>query len=90
MYLDEEYVLEAPSEKEKRRWLALPRSRAGYMPTAQMHGPRLMPLKPGTVVDTVNFLGLLDPWDASGVSELEDEWGSIPKVVFSPSRLSQD
>ena len=78
--LDKAYVLEAPSEEEKQYWLELLASRQQYMPSDQLKGPRLIPLKPETRVDTVNFLGLNDPWDKATQAELEEEWASIPKA----------
>lgn len=60
--------------------LGLTVCRQGYLPTAELRGPRLIPLRPASHTETINMLGLNDPWQASGISELEDEWKLIPEV----------
>ena len=76
------YVVEARNTAEKAIWMQLLQDRTTFVATADLHGPRLVPLARMTRDDVINWQAIPNPFTQEGQEILEKEWKSIPKVCI--------
>jgi len=80
-------VIEASCDEEKQEWIEYLNTKAEFQATQELHGPRLIPLRPSSRADVASLLGILDPAAAGSREELEAEYTVIPKVTLDETFL---
>ena len=80
-------IFETPSAAEKAAWVHMLRDRASVVVTANLRGPRLVPISCNARDDIIAWLDVPDPFSQDGQTALEKEWQGIPAVggILVPS-----